>query len=90
MIIYISVQRIIHAVGRCFKAHGVIRAAFVDDMCVADPFAAVVVAADDNGDKVVAVSKRFCRKGVGTAVVGGLGDLVLVRFDASVVAADGV
>ena len=59
-------------------------------MGVADPLAAVVVAADDDGDKVTAVTQRLCGKGVCAAVVRCLGDLVFVRFDAAVIAADGV
>ena len=83
-------HRVIHAVCRGLEAHGMVGVCFLDRVRVADPFAAVAVAAYNDGDKERIVRQLFR----GDDVSAGVGAALLIveaeAFYRAIVAADGI
>ena len=78
----------IYLVGGGLEACGVARIFIAEHMGVADPLAAVAVAADDDGQELLIRPRQLLhRKGVGTAVVYGLCFVKLAAFYAALVKA---
>ena len=81
-------HRVINAVGRGLEAHGMVGVCFLDRVRVADPFAAVAVAADNDRDKEGIVRQLFCRDDVSAGVGAALLIVEAEAFDSAVVAAN--
>ena len=82
--------RVIIAVCCRLEAHGMVGVCFLDRVRVADPFAAVAVAADNDRDKEGIVRQLFCRDDVSAGVGAALPIVEAEAFDSAVVAADGI